>query len=66
LYHQHTIHVNTEELRSMAAHRGVPPPLSTLPMFNSRTGERASPLQSDSIPLIMAQQDPHIDTLPRK
>uniref|UniRef100_A0A3B3XZE3 Sarcoglycan, alpha n=1 Tax=Poecilia mexicana TaxID=48701 RepID=A0A3B3XZE3_9TELE len=56
LYHQQTIHGNTEELRSMASQRAVPPPLSTLPMFNSRTGERASPLQSDSIPLIMAQQ----------
>ncbi|XP_027885145.1 alpha-sarcoglycan isoform X2 [Xiphophorus couchianus] len=66
LYHQQTIHGNTEELRSMAAQRGVPPPLSTLPMFNSRTGERASPVQSDSIPLIMAQQDPYSDTLPRK
>uniref|UniRef100_A0A3B3Z4P9 Sarcoglycan, alpha n=1 Tax=Poecilia mexicana TaxID=48701 RepID=A0A3B3Z4P9_9TELE len=65
LYHQQTIHGNTEELRSMASQRAVPPPLSTLPMFNSRTGERASPLQSDSIPLIMAQQDPYSDTLPR-
>ncbi|XP_017292370.1 alpha-sarcoglycan isoform X2 [Kryptolebias marmoratus] len=65
LYHHHTVHENAEELRSMAANRGVPPPLSTLPMFNSRTGERASPLHSDSIPLIMAQQDPYSDTLPR-
>ncbi|KAM9424379.1 alpha-sarcoglycan isoform 2-T2 [Pholidichthys leucotaenia] len=67
LYHHHTIHGNTDELRTMAANRGVPPPLSTLPMFNSRTGERASPLQSDSpsIPLIMAQHDPYSDTLPR-
>uniref|UniRef100_A0A3Q1ES22 Sarcoglycan, alpha n=1 Tax=Acanthochromis polyacanthus TaxID=80966 RepID=A0A3Q1ES22_9TELE len=58
LYHQHTIHGDTDELRNMAGNRGVPPPLSTLPMFNCRTGERASPLQSDSpsIPLIMAQQ----------
>uniref|UniRef100_A0A3P8SBY9 Sarcoglycan alpha n=1 Tax=Amphiprion percula TaxID=161767 RepID=A0A3P8SBY9_AMPPE len=68
LYHQHTIHENTDELRNMAGNRGVPPPLSTLPMFNYRTGERASPLQSDSpsIPLIMAQHDPYSDTLPRK
>ncbi|XP_015257151.1 PREDICTED: alpha-sarcoglycan-like [Cyprinodon variegatus] len=66
LYHHQTIHGNTEELRSMASQRGVPAPLSTLPMFNSRTGERASPLQSDSIPLIMAQQEPYSDTLPRK
>ncbi|XP_053270153.1 alpha-sarcoglycan [Pleuronectes platessa] len=68
LYHHHTIHGNTDELRSMSGSRGVSPPLSTLPMFNSRTGERASPsLQSDSptIPLIMAQHDPYCDTLPR-
>uniref|UniRef100_A0A3P9IRF4 Sarcoglycan, alpha n=1 Tax=Oryzias latipes TaxID=8090 RepID=A0A3P9IRF4_ORYLA len=65
LYHHYTIHGNTDELRGMAGRRGVPPPLSTLPMFNSRTGERASPLHSDSIPLIMAQQDPYSDTLPR-
>uniref|UniRef100_A0A3B5L5Q7 Sarcoglycan, alpha n=1 Tax=Xiphophorus couchianus TaxID=32473 RepID=A0A3B5L5Q7_9TELE len=63
LYHQQTIHGNTEELRSMAAQRGVPPPLSTLPMFNSRTGERASPVQSDSIPLIMAQQHSTLFTI---
>ncbi|XP_061564065.1 alpha-sarcoglycan [Cololabis saira] len=66
LYHHHTIHGNTDELRSMAAHRAGPPPLSTLPMFNCRTGERGSPLQSDSIPLILAQQDPYCETLPRK
>ncbi|XP_037546875.1 alpha-sarcoglycan [Nematolebias whitei] len=66
LYHHHTIHSNADELRSMAAERGVPLPLSTLPMFNCRTGERASPMESDSIPLIMAQQDPYSDTLPRK
>ncbi|XP_008299756.1 alpha-sarcoglycan [Stegastes partitus] len=68
LYHHHTIHGNTDELRNMAGNRGAQPPLSTLPMFNCRTGERASPLQSDSpsIPLIMAQHDPYSDTLPRK
>ncbi|KAM6964697.1 alpha-sarcoglycan [Tautogolabrus adspersus] len=68
LYHHNTIHENTDELRNMAANRGVPPPLSTLPMFNYRTGEEAPPLQSDSpnIPLIMAQHDPYSDTLPRK
>ncbi|XP_072229216.1 alpha-sarcoglycan [Leuresthes tenuis] len=66
MYHHHTVHGNTDELRSMAGNRGVSPPLSTLPMFNSRTGGRASPLQSDSIPLIMAQHDPYSDTLPRK
>ncbi|XP_028332064.1 alpha-sarcoglycan [Gouania willdenowi] len=68
LYHHQTIHENTEELRNMAGNRSVPPPLSTLPMFNSRTGDRGAPLQSDSprIPLIMAQHDPYSDTLPRK
>ncbi|XP_039990576.1 alpha-sarcoglycan [Xiphias gladius] len=68
LYHHHTILGNTDELRSMAGNRGVPSPLSTLPMFNSRTGERAPPLPSDSasIPLIMAQHDPYSETLPRK
>ncbi|CAG06576.1 unnamed protein product, partial [Tetraodon nigroviridis] len=57
LYHHYTIHGNTDELRNMAGSRSVPPPLSTLPMFNSRTGEEGPPLQSDSprIPLIMAQ-----------
>uniref|UniRef100_A0A3Q3JGD4 Sarcoglycan, alpha n=1 Tax=Monopterus albus TaxID=43700 RepID=A0A3Q3JGD4_MONAL len=65
LYHHHTIHGDTDELRNMAANRSAPLPLSTLPMFNSRTGERASPLQSDSVPLIMAQHDPYSDTLPR-
>ncbi|XP_034564116.1 alpha-sarcoglycan isoform X2 [Notolabrus celidotus] len=67
LYHHHTIHGNTDELRDMAGNRGLPPPLSTLPMFNYRTGEGAPPLQSDSptIPLIMAQHDPYSDTLPR-
>ncbi|XP_041672283.1 alpha-sarcoglycan isoform X2 [Cheilinus undulatus] len=67
LYHHHTIHGNTDELRNMAGRRSVPPPLSTLPMFNYRTGEEAPPLQSDSpnIPLIMAQHDPYSDTLPR-
>ncbi|CAJ1080081.1 alpha-sarcoglycan isoform X2 [Xyrichtys novacula] len=67
LYHHHTIHGNTDELRTMAGSRGASPPLSTLPMFNYRTGEGAPPLQSDSpnIPLIMAQHDPYSDTLPR-
>ncbi|KAF7668179.1 hypothetical protein LDENG_00028500 [Lucifuga dentata] len=68
LYHHHTIHGNTDELRSMAGSRSGSPPLSTLPMFNSRSEERALPQQSDSpsIPLIMAQHDPYSDTLPRK
>ncbi|KAM4623587.1 alpha-sarcoglycan [Polymixia lowei] len=68
LYHHHTIHGNSDELRCMAGGRSVTPPQSTLPMFNFRTGERAPPLHSDSpsIPLIMAQHDPFCDTLPRK
>ncbi|KAF6730024.1 Epsilon-sarcoglycan [Oryzias melastigma] len=65
LYHHYTIHGNADELRGMAGSRDGPPPLSTLPMFNSRTGDRASPLHSDDIPLIMAEQDPYSDTLPR-
>ncbi|XP_028989369.1 alpha-sarcoglycan [Betta splendens] len=67
LHHHHTIHGNTDELRRMAGDRSATPPLSTLPMFNSRTGERAPPLQSDSptVPLIRAQHDPYTDTLPR-
>ncbi|XP_034148114.1 alpha-sarcoglycan isoform X2 [Esox lucius] len=67
LYHHHTIHGNTTELRSMAAGRGVPPPLSTRSMFNARTGETAPPFQTDSpsIPLILAQQEINTDTLPR-
>ncbi|XP_077482653.1 alpha-sarcoglycan [Stigmatopora argus] len=66
LYHHHTILDNTDELRSMAHHRGAPPPLSTLPMFDSRTGGRATPSDSPRMPLIMAQHDPHVDPLPRK
>lgn len=62
MVHHHTIHDNTEELRQMAATRGgVPRPLSTLPMFNIRTGERINPMQSShydgaQVPLIVAQQ----------
>lgn len=42
----------------MAGNRGAAPPLSTLPMFNSRSGQEAPPLRSDSpsVPLILAQQ----------
>ncbi|KAK7919256.1 hypothetical protein WMY93_010540 [Mugilogobius chulae] len=65
LYHHHTIHDNTDELRGMAADRSGPPPLSALPMFNYRTGERAAPHHSDSIPLILAQHEPHSDPQPR-
>ncbi|CAL9699412.1 unnamed protein product [Knipowitschia caucasica] len=56
LFHHHTIHDDTEGLRHMASDRTGPPPLSALPMFNYRTGERRAPLQSDNIPLILAQQ----------
>ncbi|XP_038241582.1 alpha-sarcoglycan [Dermochelys coriacea] len=60
MVHHSTIHSNTEELRHMASNRDVPRPLSTLPMFNVRTGERVSPLQghqdSAHVPLILAQQ----------
>ncbi|KAG7265311.1 hypothetical protein CRUP_012762 [Coryphaenoides rupestris] len=47
LYHHYTVHGNRDELRSMAGGRGVAPPLSTLPMFNFRTGERAPPLHEE-------------------
>ncbi|XP_053120845.1 alpha-sarcoglycan isoform X2 [Hemicordylus capensis] len=61
MVHHHTIHDNTEELREMAETRDVPRPLSTLPMFNVRTGEMINPLQgsrydSAQVPLILAQQ----------
>ncbi|XP_060636799.2 alpha-sarcoglycan isoform X1 [Anolis sagrei] len=61
MVHHHTIHDNTEELRQMAGSRDVPRPLSTLPMFNVRTGERTNPMQSSrydsaQVPLILAQQ----------
>ncbi|XP_063158141.1 alpha-sarcoglycan [Candoia aspera] len=61
MVHHHTIHDNTEELREMAGTRDVPRPLSTLPMFNIRTGERTNPMQSNrydsaQVPLILAQQ----------
>ncbi|KAG8446907.1 hypothetical protein GDO86_014380, partial [Hymenochirus boettgeri] len=59
LVHQQTIFSNTEELRQMASTRDVPRPLSTLPMFNARTGQRAPPLQlpedSAHVPLILSQ-----------
>ncbi|XP_040291443.1 alpha-sarcoglycan [Bufo bufo] len=60
LVHQQSIFSNTEELRHMASNRDVPRPLSTLPMFNIRTGQRTSPmdLSGDSahVPLILSQQ----------
>ncbi|XP_056403503.1 alpha-sarcoglycan isoform X2 [Hyla sarda] len=60
LVHQQSIFSNTEELRHMAANRDVPRPLSTLPMFNVRTGQRTSPMDftgdSARVPLILSQQ----------
>ncbi|XP_077170524.1 alpha-sarcoglycan isoform X2 [Paroedura picta] len=61
MVHHHTIHDNTEELREMSSTRDVPRPLSTMPMFNVRTGERINPMQnsrydSAQVPLILAQQ----------
>ncbi|XP_075702499.1 alpha-sarcoglycan isoform X2 [Rhinoderma darwinii] len=60
LVHQYSIFSNTEELRHMAANRDVPRPLSTLPMFNIRTGQRTSPMElsgdSARVPLILSQQ----------
>ncbi|KAM7334124.1 hypothetical protein ACRRTK_007444 [Alexandromys fortis] len=56
MVHHCTIHGNTEELRQMAASREVPRPLSTLPMFNVRTGERLPPrVDSAQVPLILDQ-----------
>ncbi|XP_017694228.1 PREDICTED: alpha-sarcoglycan isoform X2 [Lepidothrix coronata] len=50
LVHHTTIHGDTEELRHMAGSRDVirdvPRPLSTLPMFNVRTGQRINPMPS--------------------
>ncbi|XP_065507057.1 alpha-sarcoglycan isoform X2 [Caloenas nicobarica] len=46
LVHHSTIHGDTEELRHMATSRDVPRPLSTLPMFNVRTGQRINPMPS--------------------
>ncbi|XP_027761389.1 alpha-sarcoglycan isoform X2 [Empidonax traillii] len=50
LVHHTTIHGDTEELRHMAGSRDViqdvPRPLSTLPMFNVRTGQRINPIPS--------------------
>ncbi|KAM6238646.1 LOW QUALITY PROTEIN: alpha-sarcoglycan [Porphyrio hochstetteri] len=56
LVHHTSIHGDTEELRHMAGSRDVPRPLSTLPMFNVRTGQRINPLPRPSdgarIPLL--------------
>ncbi|XP_060059676.1 alpha-sarcoglycan isoform X3 [Erinaceus europaeus] len=56
MVHHCTIRGNTEELRQMAASREVPRPLSTLPMFNVRTGERMPPsVDIAQVPLILDQ-----------
>lgn len=56
MMHHCSILGNTEELRQMAASRDVPRPLSTLPMFNVRTGERLPPrVDSAQVPLILDQ-----------
>lgn len=56
MVHHCTIRGNTEELRQMASSREVPRPLSTLPMFNVRTGERLPPrVDSAQVPLILDQ-----------
>ncbi|KAM5306239.1 alpha-sarcoglycan isoform 3-T3 [Glossophaga mutica] len=56
MVHHCSIRGNTEELRRMAASRDVPRPLSTLPMFNVRTGERRPPrVDSAQVPLILDQ-----------
>ncbi|XP_039420652.1 LOW QUALITY PROTEIN: alpha-sarcoglycan [Corvus cornix cornix] len=44
LVHHSSIHGDTRELRLMAGSRDVPRPLSTLPMFNVRTGQRINPM----------------------
>ncbi|KAK2536091.1 hypothetical protein Q9233_003300, partial [Columba guinea] len=46
LVHHTSIHGDTEELRHMSASRDVPRPLSTLPMFNVRTGQSINPMLS--------------------
>ncbi|NXI16406.1 SGCA protein, partial [Irena cyanogastra] len=43
LLHHSSILGDTRELRLMAGSRDVPRPLSTLPMFNVRTGQRTDP-----------------------
>lgn len=48
LFHHTTIHGDTMELRHMATSRDVPRPLSTLPMFNVRTGQRINPMPGSS------------------
>ncbi|XP_068120624.1 alpha-sarcoglycan isoform X2 [Hyperolius riggenbachi] len=60
MIHQQSIFSNTEELRKMASNRDVSRPLSTLPMFNARTGQRISPMDlagdGARVPLILSEQ----------
>ncbi|XP_014744887.1 PREDICTED: alpha-sarcoglycan [Sturnus vulgaris] len=44
LFHHSSIAGDSRELRLMASSRAVPRPLSTLPMFNVRTGQRSDPM----------------------
>ncbi|XP_072343253.1 epsilon-sarcoglycan-like isoform X2 [Scyliorhinus torazame] len=60
LVHHHSIQDNTSELRDLAKGREGLRPLSTLPMFNARTGERAPPRlpfnnDTSRIPLVLDQ-----------
>ncbi|XP_077046842.1 alpha-sarcoglycan [Agelaius phoeniceus] len=56
LLHHSSIVGDTRELRLMAGRRDVPRdvarPLSTLPMFNIRTGQRSDPMGSARAPLL--------------
>ncbi|NXI32385.1 SGCA protein, partial [Sterrhoptilus dennistouni] len=52
LFHHSSIAGDTRELRAMAGSRDVPRPLSTLPMFNVRTGQRHDPMGSARAPLL--------------
>ncbi|XP_066423249.1 alpha-sarcoglycan isoform X2 [Molothrus aeneus] len=56
LVHHSSIVGDTRELRLMAGRRDVPRdvprPLSTLPMFNIRTGQRSDPMGSARAPLL--------------
>ncbi|XP_078080032.1 alpha-sarcoglycan isoform X2 [Mustelus asterias] len=70
LVHHHSIQDNTNELRDLAKGREGLRPLSTLPMFNARTGERAPPrlpfnYDTSRVPLVLDQQEPHSDPYPR-
>ncbi|XP_041029193.1 alpha-sarcoglycan-like [Carcharodon carcharias] len=69
LVHHHSIQDNTSELRDLAKSREGLRPLSTLPMFNARTGERVPPClpfnyDTSRVPLVLDQQEPHSDPYP--